>query len=67
MIAGLSPAYADSNEAMCEVRKDGEICSLSPRNQPNYFKDQRGHKVVRMQAGGGRSSLHCARSASWFW
>lgn len=79
MSAGLTPAYADSNEAMCEVRKDGETkhgqsgpCtfsqrqgyidldlrngetySLSPGNQPNHFKDQKGHKVVRTQAGGG--------------
>jgi hypothetical protein len=76
--AGLSPAYADSSEAMCQVRKDGqtkhgqsgpctfsqrqgyidldlrngETYSLSPGNQPNHFKDQRGNKVVRTQAGG---------------
>lgn len=79
MSAGLSPVYADSNEAMCEVRKDGETkrgqsgpCtfsqrqgyidldlrngetySLSPGSQPNHFRDQKGHKVVRTQAGGG--------------
>jgi len=36
--AGLSPAYADANEAMCEVRKDGETkhgqsgpCTFSQR------------------------------------
>lgn len=78
MSAGLSPALADSNEAMCQVRKDGETkqgqsgpCtfsqrqgyidldlrngetySLSPGNQPNHFKDQKGNKVVRTQAGG---------------
>ena len=71
-------AYADSNDAMCEVRKDGETkqgqsgpCtfsqrqgyidldmrngetySLAPGNQPNRFKDQKGNKVVRTQAGG---------------
>jgi len=74
-----SPAYADSADAMCEVRKDGETkqgksgpCtfsqrqgyidldlrngdtySLSPGNKPDHFKDQKGNKVVRTQAGGG--------------
>lgn len=78
MAAGLAPAYADSNEAICEVRKDGEsqrgmsgpctfsqrqgyidldlrngeTVSLRPGKRPNHFKDQRGHKVVRTQAGG---------------
>jgi len=73
-----APAYADSAEAMCEVRKDGqtkqgqsgpctfsqrqgyidldlrngETYSLAPGNQPNHFKDQKGNKVVRKQAGG---------------
>jgi hypothetical protein len=76
--AGLSTARADSAEANCHVRKDGETkqgqsgpCtfsqrqgyidldlrngetySLSPGNQPNHFKDQKGTKVVRTQAGG---------------
>jgi hypothetical protein len=75
---GLSAARADSAEANCQVRKDGETkqgksgpCtfsqrqgyidldlrngetySLSPGNQPNHFKDQKGIKVVRTQAGG---------------
>ena len=73
-----APAYADSAQATCEVRKDGqakqgqsgpctfsqrqgyidldlrngETYSLSPANQPNHFKDQKGNKVVRTQAGG---------------
>ena len=73
-----TPAYADSAEATCDVRKDGqakhgqsgpctfsqrqgyidldlrngETYSLSPANQPNHFKDQKGNKVVRTQAGG---------------
>jgi len=73
-----SSAYADSNEATCQVRKDGETkqgqsgpCtfsqrqgyidldmrngetySLAPGNQPNHFKDQKGNKVIRTQAGG---------------
>ena len=73
-----SSAYADSNEAMCEVRKDGEVkqgrsgpCtfsqrqgyidldlrngvtySLSPGKNANHFKDQKGNKVIRTQAGG---------------
>jgi hypothetical protein len=73
-----SSAYADSNEAMCEVRKDGEVkqgrsgpCtfsqrqgyidldlrngvtySLSPGQNANHFKDQKGNKVIRTQAGG---------------
>ena len=73
-----TPAYADSAQATCEVRKDGQAkhgqsgpCtfsqrqgyidldlrngdtySLSPGNQPNHFKDQKGNKVVRTQAGG---------------
>ena len=74
----LSTAHADSAEANCQVRKDGETkqgqsgpCtfsqrqgyidldlrngetySLSPTGQPNHFKDQKGNKVVRTQAGG---------------
>jgi hypothetical protein len=73
-----SSAYADSNEAMCEVRKDGEVkqgrsgpCTfsqrqgyidldlrngvtygLSPGQNANHFKDQKGNKVIRTQAGG---------------
>jgi len=76
--SGASPANADSNEAHCQIQKDGETkhgpsgpCtfsqrqgyidldlrngdtfSLSPANQPNHFKDQKGNKVVRTQAGG---------------
>jgi hypothetical protein len=78
MIGGLSTAHADSADATCQVRKDGETkqgmsgpCtfsqrqgyidldlrngetfSLSPTGQPNQFKDQKGKKVVRTQAGG---------------
>lgn len=78
MAAFASPVRADSAEAMCEVRKDGETkrgrsgpCtfsqrqgyidldlrngvnySLAPGNKPNHFKDQKGNKVVRTQAGG---------------
>ena len=78
MGAFTSPVHADSAEAMCEVRKDGETkhgrsgpCtfsqrqgyidldlrngdtfSLAPGNKPNHFKDQKGRKVVRTQAGG---------------
>ena len=78
MNASASSAYADSNEAMCEVRKDGEVkqgrsgpCtfsqrqgyidldlrngvtySLSPGQNANHFKDQKGNKVIRTQAGG---------------
>jgi hypothetical protein len=74
----LPVAHADSAQANCQVRKDGETkqgqsgpCtfsqrqgyidldlrngetySLSPANQPNHFKDQKGNKVVRTQAGG---------------
>ena len=73
-----SSAHADSNEATCQVRKDGETkqgqsgpCtfsqrqgyidldmrngdtySLAPGNQANHFKDQKGNKVIRTQAGG---------------
>ncbi|MFO1407773.1 MAG: YsaB family lipoprotein [Steroidobacteraceae bacterium] len=73
-----SSAVADSNEATCQVRKDGETkqgqsgpctfsqrqgyidldlrngdtISLSPGSQPNHFKDQKGNKVIRTQAGG---------------
>ena len=32
--------------------RNGETYSLSPGNQPNHFKDQKGNKVVRTQAGG---------------
>ena len=78
IVAWQPPAAADSAEASCQVRKDGEAkhgmsgpCtfsqrqgyidldlrngetfSLSPTGQPNHFKDQKGHKVVRTQAGG---------------
>jgi hypothetical protein len=78
MAGWLSPAYGDSADATCQVRKDGETkqgksgpCtfsqrqgyidldlrngetySLSPTGQPNQFKDQKGKKVVRTQAGG---------------
>jgi hypothetical protein len=73
-----STAHADSADATCEVRKDGQAkqgqsgpCtfsqrqgyidldlrngdtySLSPGNQPDHFKDQKGNKVVRTMAGG---------------
>jgi hypothetical protein len=76
--AALSPVRADSADANCQVRKDGdtkqgmsgpctfsqrqgyididlrngETISLSPANQANHFKDQKGNKVVRTQAGG---------------
>jgi hypothetical protein len=78
MSSWLSTAHADSADATCQVRKDGETkqgqsgpCtfsqrqgyidldlrngetySLSPTGQPNQFKDQKGKKVVRTQAGG---------------
>ena len=32
--------------------RNGETISLSPGNQANNFKDQKGNKVVRTQAGG---------------
>lgn len=74
----LSPAHADSAEATCQVRKDGETMegksgpctfsqrqgyidldlrngetySLSPTDKADHFKDQKGKKVVRTQAGG---------------
>jgi hypothetical protein len=32
--------------------KNGETISLSPGNQAGHFKDQKGNKVVRTQAGG---------------
>lgn len=78
-LCGMAPpAFADSNQAMCEVRKDGqtkqgksgpctfsqrqgyidldlrngEAYSLAPGGQPSHFKDQKGNKVVRTQAGG---------------
>jgi hypothetical protein len=76
--AGLSPVHADTAEATCDVRKDGQkwegqsgactfsqrqgyvdlklrngdTISLSPTDQANHFKDQRGNKVVRTAAGG---------------
>jgi hypothetical protein len=74
----MSTAQADSADAHCQVRKDGETkqgqtgpCtfsqrqgyidldlrngetySLAPAGQANHFKDQKGNKVVRTQAGG---------------
>jgi hypothetical protein len=79
MCGMTSPASADSADANCQVRKDGqtkqgqsgpctfsqrqgcidldlrngETYSLSPGNKPDHFKDQKGNKVVRTQAGGG--------------
>ena len=73
-------AKADSLEANCEVRKDGEkqkgksgpctfgqrqgyididlrngdTVSLSPTNQANHFKDQKGNRVVRTGTGSDR-------------
>ncbi len=32
--------------------RNGQTYSLSPGNQPNHFKDQKGNKVVRTHAGG---------------
>jgi len=32
--------------------RNGDTFSLSPGNQPNHFKDQKGNKVVRTMAGG---------------
>jgi len=32
--------------------RNGETYSLSPGNQPDHFKDQKGNKVIRTQAGG---------------
>ena len=78
MSAWTAPTHADSAEAMCQVRKDGETkqgksgpCtfsqrqgyidldlrngttySLSPGNNANHYKDQKGNKVVRTMAGG---------------
>ena len=78
MIGGLSTAHADSADATCQVRKDGETkqgmsgpCtfsqrqgyidldlrngetySLSPGNQANHFRDQKGNKVVRTSSSG---------------
>jgi hypothetical protein len=81
VMSGWAPvAKADSLQATCEVRKDGEtqkgksgpctfsqrqgyidldlrngdVVSLSPANQANHFKDQKGNKVVRTGAGSDR-------------
>ena len=77
-LSWVQVAKADSLEATCEVRKDGEkqkgksgpctfgqrqgyididlrngdTMSLSPTNQANHFKDQKGNKVMRTGAGG---------------
>jgi len=71
-------ARADTRDATCEVRKDGDkqkgksgpctfgqrqgyididlkngdTVALSPANNANHFKDQRGNKVVRTQSSG---------------
>jgi len=75
--APFASASADSAEAMCEVRKDGDTkrgasgpCtfsqrqgyvnldlrngdsySLTPGNKSGHYKDQKGNKVVRTNAG----------------
>jgi hypothetical protein len=77
-VLSTSVARADSSDATCEVRKDGDTrkgasgpCTfsqrqgyvnldlrngdtynLSPGNKPGQYKDQKGIKVVRTQAGG---------------
>jgi len=79
-LSWVQVAKADSMEAACEVRKDGEkqkgksgpctfgqrqgyididlrngdTVSLSPTNQANHFKDQKGNKVVRTGTGSDR-------------
>jgi hypothetical protein len=79
-LSWVQVAKADSLEATCEVRKDGEkqkgksgpctfgqrqgyididlrngdTVSLSPTNQANHFKDQKGNKVVRTGTGSAR-------------
>ncbi len=79
-LSWVQGAKADSLEATCEVRKDGEkqkgksgpctfgqrqgyididlrngdTVSLSPTNQANHFKDQKGNKVVRTGTGSDR-------------
>jgi hypothetical protein len=79
-LSWVQVAKADSLEATCEVRKDGEkqkgksgpctfgqrqgyididlkngdTVSLSPTNQANHFKDQKGNKVVRTGTGSDR-------------
>ena len=45
-------AKADSTDANCEVRKDGDTLSLKPTGSANHYKDQKGNKVVRTSAGG---------------
>jgi hypothetical protein len=79
-LAGWLPAAsADSAEATCEVRKDGDkkkeasgpcsfsqrqgyinidlrngkTISLSPKNKPEHFEDQKGEKVVRTENSAG--------------
>ena len=75
-------ARADSADANCEVRKDGDkqggksgpctfgqrqgyvdidlrngdTISLSPANQANQYRDQKGNKVVRTMQGRTRST-----------
>ena len=36
--------------------RNGETLNLSPGSQPNHFKDQKGNKVVRTQAGGNEQT-----------
>jgi hypothetical protein len=78
LLAAPTVGQADSADATCEVRKDGETMkgrsgpctfsqrqgyididlrngdtySLSPGSKANHYKDQKGIKVVRTQAGG---------------
>jgi hypothetical protein len=69
--APFAQAHADSAEAMCEVRKDGDTYSLAPGNKSGHYKDQKGNKVVRTRSGnaeefkweGGRKILVTSVSA----
>jgi len=47
--AGLSPAYADANEAMCEVRKDGE--TKPGQSGPCTFSQRQGYIDLDLRNG----------------
>jgi len=49
MSAGLSPAYADANEAMCEVRKDGE--TKHGQSGPCTFSQRQGYIDLDLRNG----------------
>jgi len=55
IVALSQTASADTAEATCEVRKDGESWNLTPGDAANQYRDQKG---VRDSVAGGYVTSH---------